>query len=129
MSPQYILCSTCGQLVDATVPKSLCAFCSPPGASSRRWVTPVAGATLGLFAAAHVARPEWGHDKGKLTPTDLPYEQKHIEQVSSTSTTALPGGDHLATIQVGTSTATPVVPDDEDGWWATQGMHMGRARR
>src|SRR5882762_10337000 len=98
MDQQYVLCTICGQLVDAAVPKSLCAFCSLPGAPSCPWVRPVSGITTGLFFAVHVAGPSWDHDKGKLTPADLPYESKHIEQ-SVGSTSALSGWCHLATVQ------------------------------
>jgi hypothetical protein len=106
MNPQYAPCKTCGTLVSAEVPKSLCPFCSLPGAVSRPWVTPVSGIATGLFFTAHVAAPTWDHDKGKLTPTDLPYEQKHIEQSNADNASVLSGWGQLSIVAVSTASST-----------------------
>jgi hypothetical protein len=67
---------------------------------------PISGLTTGLFFAVHVAGPAWDHDKGKLIPTDLPYEQKHIEQSTGNSTVPLTGVGHLSVMQVSTASST-----------------------
>jgi hypothetical protein len=106
--PKYVRCGVCGQQVDTAVPKSFCAFCSISPVSSCPWVKPVAVCTIFGFSAVHVAGPAFNHERGKLIPTDLPNESKHIEQTSMGSTAMSSGWGHLATVQaVSTSSALP----------------------
>jgi hypothetical protein len=104
---QYVRYSVCGQEVDASVPKIFCGFCSLPGSPSCPWTAKVAAPTLVLFGL-HTGGPV-NHRNGKLTPTDLPYESKHIEQ-SVGSTSALSGWGNLATVQAVSTNASTFMP-------------------